>query len=166
MAVPGFPGGGGRGRGTPTPMGTNLLLKPANEVWGKVMFSEASVILSTAGGVCIGGGVGLHPGEGLWMGGSDRLLLHRILLGYVQRAGGTHPTGIHSCLAYFYPENHLKMKKKLDGEIFLRQLASHFRRIIGGLCGDSSQILGMYCWSPLDSVHTANYSCFRMEGRN
>ena len=56
MAVPGFPGGGGRGRGTPTPMGTNLLLKPANEVWGKVMFSEASVILSTAGGVCIGGG--------------------------------------------------------------------------------------------------------------
>ena len=31
--------------------GGNLLLPPANEVWGKVIFSQASVILFTEGGV-------------------------------------------------------------------------------------------------------------------
>ena len=77
---------------------TIQLLPPANEVWGKVMFSQVSVIQSTGGsasreevsasrrrGVCIqeeGGVIPPCPP-------SDTT-------GYGQRAGGTHPTGIHS----------------------------------------------------------------------
>ena len=52
--------------------GLNTLL-PANEVWGKAIFSQACVI----------------P------------YVHRIgsdTTGYGRRAGGTHPTGMHSCL--------------------------------------------------------------------
>ena len=33
-----------------------MLLPPANEVWGKVIVSQVSVILFT-GGACVGGGV-------------------------------------------------------------------------------------------------------------
>ena len=57
----------GRGRsGNPGIWGENLLLPPANEVWGKVMFLQASVILSTGrwgkiyiqrGRVCIQEGI-------------------------------------------------------------------------------------------------------------
>ena len=58
-------------------------LPPVNEVWGKVMFLHLYVILFTrlGGVVCIHGS--LHPGD---------------TTGYGQRAGGTHPTGMHSCL--------------------------------------------------------------------
>ena len=41
-----------------------ILLSPPNEVWGKVMFSQVSVILCTGGlhqGVSIQGGLGRHP---------------------------------------------------------------------------------------------------------
>ena len=47
-------------------------LPPANEVWGKAMFSQASVILGGGlhpGGVCIWGGGGLLPGGVLHPGG-------------------------------------------------------------------------------------------------
>ena len=56
-------------------------LPPANEVWGKVIFSVARVKNSVHGG---GGGVRLqcmlvYPGR------------------YGQQAGGMHPTGMQSC---------------------------------------------------------------------
>ena len=46
-------------------------LPPANEVWGKVIFSQASVTLSTGGGVhgrgsMHGGGRGMHGGGHAW----------------------------------------------------------------------------------------------------
>ena len=60
-----------------------LVLPPANEVWGKVTFSQASVIPFVHGGWCLHpGGVGQTPPAS----------------GTIQRAGGTHPTGMHSCL--------------------------------------------------------------------
>ena len=42
--------------------------------WGKVIFSQASVILSTGGGVCVAGGGGVRGrggmhGWGVWQGG-------------------------------------------------------------------------------------------------
>ena len=79
------------------------------------MFSQSSVILSI-GGVCIGSG-GLRPGSGegsasrrwgdlypgclylgkgsTWRGGDQNPPLDT--MEYWQRAGGTHPAGIHSC---------------------------------------------------------------------
>ena len=81
-----------------------LFLPPANEVWGKVMFSQASVALSTSGGGGLhqrgrsasgaggaaSGGVGQTPPD---------------TTGYGQQSGGTHPTGMHSCScnAKIYP---------------------------------------------------------------
>ena len=73
-----------------TPYELHLLLPPAHKVWGKVRFSEMSVILLTWGrgvslwGVCIQGGL---PTEGLG----------RPLPG-TRKVGGTHPTGMLSCL--------------------------------------------------------------------
>ena len=58
----------------------------ANEVWGKVIFLHLSVILSTGGA----GGpahTGSAPGGVGW----------RHLPGTATAAGGTHPTGMHSC---------------------------------------------------------------------
>ena len=70
---------------------TNSLLPPANEVWGKVMFSQV-FSLSTGGSAYRGsawGGVrppcGRHPG-GLGRPPGTR------------KAGGTHPTGMLSFL--------------------------------------------------------------------
>ena len=66
-------------------------LPPSNEVSGKVMFSQASVILSTgegsaSRGVCIQE-VGRPPSPP-----SDTT-------GYGQRTGGAHPTWMHSCFS-------------------------------------------------------------------
>ena len=94
---------------------------PANEVWGKVISTQASVILSGAGlafqhasqvtwlGVCIqrgesaSGGGGLLPGgvciqrvSANWAGGGGQTPPLRYI-GYGQQAGGTHPTGRLSC---------------------------------------------------------------------
>ena len=78
------------------------LLPPANEVWGKVMFLHLCVILFTGGSASRGG---LHPG-----GSASRAGLHRKgrglgrslpksdTTGRGQQAGGTHPTGMHSCV--------------------------------------------------------------------
>ena len=60
---------------------SRFLLPPANEVWGKVIFSQASVILSTGGG-------GMHPGDPP----------PPSTTGYGQQAGGTHPIGMYSGL--------------------------------------------------------------------
>ena len=59
-----------------------FFLPPVNEVWGKVIFSQACVILFR-GGLHSEGGRTIPPP-------SDTM-------GYGQRAGGTHPTGMHSC---------------------------------------------------------------------
>ena len=72
-----------------------------NEVVAKVMFLQVSVILSTGGsapGGVPGPGGGLVPGSGgvcSWgVPGGDPP-------GTVTAAGGTHPTGMHSCFANF-----------------------------------------------------------------
>ena len=72
------------------------LLPPANEVWGKVICLHLSVILSTGGclvsGGCLVGGMRcLVPGGA--NGGDPRT---------ATAAGGTHPTGMHSCLLSFH----------------------------------------------------------------
>ena len=70
--------------------GSSVLLPPANEVWGKVIFLHLSVILFTGG--C------LLPGGCLLEGGAcsrrDLVDTPRPRDGYC--CGGTHPTGMHS----------------------------------------------------------------------
>ena len=62
-------------------------LPPANEVWGKVIFSPACVILFMGEG-------GLHLG--------GRTPPNRLLRGYDQQAGGVRHTGMNSCLFCLY----------------------------------------------------------------
>ena len=72
-----------------------FLLPPANEVWGKVIFSEACVKNSVHGG---GGSASVHAGipprppspEQAHPPGTEHAGR------YGQRAGGTHPTGMQS----------------------------------------------------------------------
>ena len=68
------------------------LLPPANEVWGKVMFLHLCVILFTGGGVCPTPSGCRPPGLGRphqgWANSPPP---------YGQQAGGTHPTGMHTC---------------------------------------------------------------------
>ena len=68
-----------------------FLLPPANEVWGKVMLLHLCVILFTGGG--------LPPWESASRGlvGQNPPPPQLDTTGYGQRAGGTHPTGMHSC---------------------------------------------------------------------
>ena len=102
-------------------------LPPANEVWGKVIFLHLFVILFTGGACmvapggmcgcswggmhgCSQGGVhGCSRGGGmcgcsgghawlLWGGGA--CVGYDEIRRYDQWAGGTHPTGMHSCLLY------------------------------------------------------------------
>ena len=47
-------------------------------------------------------GKGLHPGRGLDPGWAEPPPSQSDTMGYGQRAGGTHPTGMHSCLAKFF----------------------------------------------------------------
>ena len=94
-----------------------VFLPPANEVWGKIMFLQASVILLTGGcllpggcllrgryapgWVCSGGvlpggvcsRVESAPGGGSAPGGWCLMEAP----GTATAAGGTHPTGMHSC---------------------------------------------------------------------
>ena len=77
------------------------LLPPANEVWGKVIFSQACVKNSVHRGGLVQGGCSrggcllwgaLLLGGGAWsrggVPGAARM---------ATAAGGTHPTGMHSC---------------------------------------------------------------------
>ena len=72
--------------------------------WGKVIFSQASVILSTGSGLR---GVCLVPGVWSWGGcllGGGGLVpggLVETTPGTATAADGTHPTGMHSCLNFF-----------------------------------------------------------------
>ena len=93
----------------------NHIYRPQRS-WGKVIFSQASVILST-GGVCsrgVPGPGGLLGGRrvpgpggvcsggclvwgGTWLGGSASGGPGGDPPGTATAAGGTHPTGMHSC---------------------------------------------------------------------
>ena len=87
------------------------LLPPANEVWGKVIFSKASVKNSVHRGGASSGGWGFHLGGGFFLrrgfllgGASSRGVLPpggawwRLPPETATAAGSTHPTGMHSCL--------------------------------------------------------------------
>ena len=62
-----------------------IYLPPANEVWGKVIFSQACVKNPWSGG-------GAWSWGGAWSGG-----MFGDPPGTATAAGGTHPTGMHSC---------------------------------------------------------------------
>ena len=77
-------------------------LAPANEVWGKVIFSQMFVCPQGRGvsfPACITGHItrrGLPLGR-LSPGGQTPFRAPWDTMGYCQQAGGTHPTGMHSC---------------------------------------------------------------------
>ena len=112
--------------GTPTTGGALTYYHRPQRSWGKVIFSQASVILSTGGcgGACSGGGAWSRgvpgPGGVSALGGSAQrgapgvLALGGLVRGVVPGPGevawwrppgmataavGTHPTEMHSCLA-------------------------------------------------------------------
>ena len=86
-----------------TCLGPRAMLKVVHHIishhYRKVMFLHLSVILFTGWGCAIH--LGRHPPA-------------QCMLGYCQQAGGTHPTGMHSCSAYFHRKLHdlLKYQKK------------------------------------------------------
>ena len=85
-AGPGFSGRGRWGQGR----GAYLLLLSANEVWGKVIFSQVFV----TGGVCLmGNGVCIREGGVCFRGGG----LGRPPPFRIRKVGSTLPTGILSC---------------------------------------------------------------------
>ena len=88
----------------------DTFLPPINEVWGKVIFSQAYVIPSVHKGVCIQGvgsasrgvcilvgGGGLHPG-GLHPGGRRTPPTPSHTMEYGQWTGSKHPTEKNSCV--------------------------------------------------------------------
>ena len=76
-------------------------LPPANEVWGKVIFSQACVKNSVHGGGSVPGGCLVLEGVCSWgvpgLGGAWWRPP-----GMATAAGGTHPAGIHSCYISIY----------------------------------------------------------------
>ena len=79
-----------------------LLLPPANEVWGKVIFSEACVKNSVhRGGGAWSGGSGPRGGSLVSSGGGVSGLRGgpggNPIPGTATASGGTHPTGMYSC---------------------------------------------------------------------
>ena len=107
-------------------------LPPASKVWGKVIFSEACVKNS------VHGGRGSGPGGDTWWRPPRT----------ATAAGGTHPTGMHSC--YFYSE--LWWSEQLfwigvvyrTGSLFLRSRI--FRRQL--------QLVWEFIHFSLEPVHT------------
>ena len=86
-----------------------LFLLPANEVWSKVIFSEASVILFPwCRDFCLGGGLqGGLPTEGSAYTGGGLLTGGSASRGWAEtpsphpnqkKLGSTYTTGMHSCL--------------------------------------------------------------------
>ena len=69
-------------------LGAQWTRPPANEVWGKIIFSQASVILSSGGG-----GGSASKGGGVMQTSPSTM-------GYGQQAGGPDPTGILYCFIY------------------------------------------------------------------
>ena len=74
--------------------GTIQLMATAYVVWGKIMFSQACVILSTGPQLCTGeGAVSQTPQEGRPPNPSPR----KDEMGIRKCAVGMHPTGMDSC---------------------------------------------------------------------
>ena len=90
--------------GTPAYSEYLRYLPPANEVWGKVIFSQVCVKNSVHRGSAWswGGGAWSWEGSGLggvWSGGVwSGGVPGGDPPGMATAAGGTHPTGMHSCL--------------------------------------------------------------------
>ena len=91
------------------------LLPPANEVWGKVIFSEACVILSTGGSAWPGTPLREQtPPEQTppWDQAHPPGSRHPLPPGaeharrYSQHAGGTHPTGMQSCFRLIFQNSY------------------------------------------------------------
>ena len=95
-----------------------FLLPPANEVWGKVICLQACVLPQWGGGAWSQGGAwsrGVHgSGRCLLPGGWGCMVPGGLLLvgggclvetppPTATAAGGTHPTGMHSCWVLFLP---------------------------------------------------------------
>ena len=74
-----------------------LLLPPANEDWGKVIFLHPFVILFTGGGGLPQCMPGYHLQDTPGAEHAGR---------YGQRAGGTHPAGMQSCFSNFCQKLH------------------------------------------------------------
>ena len=74
-------------------------LAPANEVWGKVIFSQMFVCPQGRGGWLPSMHHRSHNQEGSAFGGSVSRGADPPprSMGYGQQVGGTHPTGMHSC---------------------------------------------------------------------
>ena len=68
------------------------ILSPANEVWGKAIFSQACVCPRRRGGICVQGRLGRHPPP------------QSNTIGYSKQVGGTHPTGMccRASSSYFF----------------------------------------------------------------
>ena len=95
-----------------------FLLPPANEVWGKVICLQACVLPRGRGRMVPGGcmvpggawfrevpaprGVGVHGPGGPAPGGGGGCLVETSPP-TATAAGGTHPTGMHSCWVLFLP---------------------------------------------------------------
>ena len=112
----------------------NIIFTARNSKCGKVMFSQAYVIPSAhRGGGVLPRGEGLPRGVRI-QGGSASGGLHRgggsplpqsETMGYGQRVGGTHPTGMHSCVTFdLYLTYHLMIAVK-----YSRDTAHRWRRL-------------------------------------
>ena len=90
------------------------------EVWGKVMvllmLDCPWGICIWRNGICILGGWAYPPGSACKVVFEDPLHTWDTT-GYGQQAGGTHPTGMHTCSQCFYCTNYLENNKhnKLAG---------------------------------------------------
>ena len=120
--------------------GANLLLPPANEICKGYVFTRVCLSAPWAGTAPrqvppprAGTPLGRYTPSGqvhpLWagtppLGRYTPWQVHPLgrytprqvhppqcMLGYGQQAGGTHPTGMHSCLVKLFPENNMEIKE-------------------------------------------------------
>ena len=75
---------------------------PTYKVWGKVVFSQASVILSAVGGSAFPQCHGqVETPQNAEIPQKEDPLIRQAPISEVQQAGGTHPTGTHACCPDF-----------------------------------------------------------------
>ena len=109
-------------------------LPPANEVWGKVIFSQACVKNSVhRGGAWFRGGY-LLPGGVAWS--QERCLVWGGAWsqggawwrppGTATAAGDTHPTGMHSCSIWFHPYTEKNVNSSLSAFRSQNQFLARF----------------------------------------
>ena len=104
--------------GTRAPHSPVSFITAANEVWGKVIFLHLFVILFTGGGSTWAGtppgtrytplGLGTPPRPGNPPGPGTPPRPGTPPGRYGQQAGGTHPTGMHSCFHVIFGKQFAK----------------------------------------------------------